>query len=312
MPGTRAESLTLGERVEVFDRIGFSKPAAIIYDAGRDLYWVSNASGLGRGGQGKGFISRLDPEGRIATLNFIDGNRPDIALQSPQGLAVDGNTLFVADGSAILRFDAESGAALGILHIEGASHLSDVAIGPGGDLYATDVGSEPALAVISDAGTDAVYRISGDDAVSVVARRPNLGGPYALLANESGLWMTCTGSNDLLLLVPREGDTTTRESGRLGLPGRAPRGLVQMPDGSFLISSWESGTLFRGYRDGPFQPVIEGLETPVDLGYDSRRQRVLIPLSSGHAVAIFQLVNASVDPLRGAAARPSHSIPFAQ
>ena len=53
-------SLSLGDRVAIFDRVAFASPSAIIYDKDRDLYWVSNLNG--EGPKGKGFISRLEPD----------------------------------------------------------------------------------------------------------------------------------------------------------------------------------------------------------------------------------------------------------
>jgi hypothetical protein len=35
--------------------------------------------------------------------------------------------------------------------------------------------------------------------------------------------------------------------------------------------------------------VITELEGPADLGYDTRRQRLLVPLLTGHSLAIFEL-----------------------
>ena len=125
--------------------------------------------------------------------------------------------------------------------------------------------------------------------VSVVARRPNLGGPFALVATETGLWVTCTGSNELLLLVPSADGTPVDDAGRLPLPGQAPRGVVALPDGTFVITSETGGAAYRGYRDGPFQPIVTDLESPADVGYDARRQRLLIPLLTGHSLAIFDL-----------------------
>jgi hypothetical protein len=62
-----------------------------------------------------------------------------------------------------------------------------------------------------------------------------------------------------------------------------------MPDGTFVISSEATGSVYRGLRDGPFQPIISNLESPADVGYDARRQRLLIPLLTGHSLAIFEL-----------------------
>jgi hypothetical protein len=290
-------SLSLGDRVAIFDRIAFASPSAIIYDKDRDLYWVSNLNG--EGPKGKGFISRLEPDAERATLNYIDGERQGVPLDSPRGLAVFGDVLYVADVTAIRKFKASSGEPLGNIEVPGAVFLSDVAAAVDGSLYIADVGSDPSEASVADEGADAIYQVSPAGQVSVVARRANLGGPFALAANETGLWVACSGTSELLLLVPGADDEAVADAGRLPLPGAAPRGLIALPDGTFAISSEANGTIYRGYRDGPFQPIIGDLEGPADLGYDTRRQRLLIPLLTGQALAIFEL-----SPLRPPADKP--------
>ena len=280
-------TLSLKDRVNIFDSVAFASPAAIAYDSKRDLYWVSNLNG--DDGPGNGFISRLEPTAERSTLNFIDARRQGITLLAPRGLAVFNDVLYVADAKAIRRFKATSGEPLGDIDIPGALFLSDVAVAVDGSLYVADVGSDPNDASVADTGDDAIYQVSPAGQVSVVARRPNLGGPYSLLANETGLWVACTGSSELLLLVPSASGEPVADAGRLPLPGASPRGLVGMPDGTFLISSDATGSVYRGFRDGPFQPVITGLESPADLGYDSRRRRLLIPLLTGHSLAIFDV-----------------------
>jgi hypothetical protein len=284
-------TLRLTDRLALFDKVGFSWPSAIVHDPVRDLYWVSNLNLDGPAGAG--FISRLEPEGALSTLNFIDGRREGVKLTSPHGLAVSGDTLFVADVTAIRKFDANSGEPRDSIVIPGTRYLSDVALGADGTLYVTDVGGDPNLAAVPNEGSDAVYRISASGEVSVVARRPDLGGPVALLSDSTGLWIACTGSADLLLLVPNAGGESP-DAGRLHLPGESPRGITAMPDGTLLISSWTARAVFRGFRDGPFQPIISGLESPADLDYDARRKRLLVPLLTGHALALFQL-----EPLAG-------------
>jgi sugar lactone lactonase YvrE len=253
----------------------------------------------GEGPKGKGFISRLEPDAERSTLNYIDGERQGIPLEAPRGLAVFGDVLYVADVTTVRKFKASSGEPLGNIEVPGAVFLSDVAAAVDGSIYIADVGSDPSEAAIADEGADAVYQVSPAGQVSVVARRPNLGGPFALAANQTGLWVACSGTSELLLLVPGGDDEAVGDAGRLALPGPAPRGLAALPDGTFVISSETTGTIYRGYRDGPFQPIIDGLEGPADLGYDTRRQRLLIPLLGGHSLAIFEL-----SPLRRAPDAP--------
>jgi hypothetical protein len=280
-------SLSLGDRVAIFDRVAFASPSAIIYDKDRDLYWVSNLNG--EGPKGKGFISRLEPDAERSTLNYIDGERQGVPLEAPRGLAVFGDVLYVADVTTVRKFKASSGEPLGNVEVPGAVFLSDVAAAVDGSIYIADVGSDPSEAAVADEGADAIYQVSPAGQVSVVAQRPNLGGPAALAANENGLWVTCSGTSELLLLVPGANDEAVADAGRLALPGASPRGLVALPDGTFAISSETTGTIYRGYRDGPFQPIIADLEAPADLGFDTRRQRLLIPLLGGHSLAIFEL-----------------------
>jgi hypothetical protein len=281
------QTLRIEDRLPLFDRVGFSSPSAILYDEQRDLYWVSNLNLDGP--PGTGFISRLEPSASLSTLNFIDGQRPGITLKAPHGLAVLGPSLFVADVTAIRKFSADSGAPEGSIEIPGTRYLSDVAAGKDGSLFVTDVGSDPNLAPPPGGGSDAVYQISPSGEIATIARRHDLGGPFAILSDERGLWVTCTTTSELLLLVPSPEGTPSPDAGRLRLPGGAPRGLAAMPDGTLLISSWGDRAVYRGFRDGPFQPVLSGLEAPADLDYDTRRKRLLIPLLTGHAVAIFDL-----------------------
>jgi len=283
----RSRSLDLDDRLPLFDRVGFSWPSAILYDRTRDVYWVSNLNLDGP--KGAGFISRLQPDGSQSTLNFIDGRRPGVRLGSPHGLAISGDTLLVADVTALRRFDAVSGEPRDSITIAASRYLSDVAVAADGSLYVTDVGSDPNLAAVPNEGADAVYQISPSGEVRVVARRPDLGGPFALLSDSTGLWIACTGSADLLLLVPSSTGAESPDAGRLHLPGEVPRGIAAMPDGTLLISSWTARSVYRGFHDGPFEPVITGLESPADLDYDSRRKRLLIPLLTGQALAIFEL-----------------------
>jgi hypothetical protein len=279
-------TLKMADRLPIFDRVAFASPTAIAYDAERDLYWVSNLNG--EGPKGNGFISRLEPTAERSTLNFIDGQKQGVALEAPRGLAVFGDVLYVTDVRTVRKFKASTGEALGEIEVPGAVLLTDVAAAIDGSLYVADVGGDPNEASLPDTGDDAIYQISPAGQVSTITRRPNLGGPYALVANENGLWVTCTGSNELLLLVPSVDGEPVADAGRLPLPG-APRGIVAIPDGTFVVASEASGSVYRGYRDGPFQPIISGLETPADLGYDTRRKRLLIPLVNGHSLAIFEL-----------------------
>jgi hypothetical protein len=72
------------------------------------------------------------------------------------------------------------------------------------------------------------------------------------------------------------------------LPGGALDGIVQVGD-SLLISSWQTATIYRGTLGGAFEPVFTDLKGPADIGYDSKRKRVLVPRFLENAVEVYDL-----------------------
>lgn len=282
-------TILLSDRVPGFDRLSFSEPTAALYDPERDVYWISNANGAGA--DDNGFVSRLDPEGEVMILNYIDGARPNVTLHSPAGLALAGDRLLVADVGGVREFDADSGKPLGVIALPSAVHPSDVAVGADGSLYIADLGADPDLAGSDPRGKDAVYRVTPAGDVLTLVKTPSLRGPSALHADASGLWLVDVGAGALARLFKGETpDTPIAEAAErqpLGLGVLS--GLTRLPDETFLVSARDRGAVFRGTPGGAFERVVEGLEGPADLGYDVKRQRLIVPLFSGHALAVFDL-----------------------
>jgi hypothetical protein len=76
---------------------------------------------------------------------------------------------------------------------------------------------------------------------------------------------------------------------------------VKLPDGSILVSSWAASSVFRGSPGGSFEPIIQNVKSPADIGYDSKRHRVLIPIFLGDSIEAHDLPGAATmaaaDPL---------------
>ena len=53
-------------------------------------------------------------------------------------------------------------------------------------------------------------------------------------------------------------------------------GIVALGDG-LLISSWEASAVYRGKPGGAFEVVLPEQKSPADIGYDTKRGRVLVP-----------------------------------
>jgi sugar lactone lactonase YvrE len=257
----------------VVENVGFKTPESVLYDAVADLYLVSNINGSPTELDNNGFISRVRPDGTVDTLRWIEGGSAEVALSAPKGMALSGETLFVTDVTVVRKFDRKTGAPRGVVAVEGSTFLNDLCTAPDQTVYVSDSGL--------DKGTDAVHQIGSDGSVRTVIKGADLGGPNGLLATDEGVWVVTFRSGELLLV-----DASGEKKNAVKPPKGGLDGLVRLGDGSMLMSSWGGGALYRGPAAGPFEAAISNLEAPADLGYDSKRKRVLIPLFKGNAVRI--------------------------
>lgn len=266
----------------VVANVGFKTPESVLYDAEADVYLVSSINGGEVAADANGFVSRLDPDGRVLDLKWIDGSRPDQALDAPKGMAISDGVLYVADITSVKMFDRATGKATGKVTISGATFLNDVAAAPDGAVYVSDSGLKQGKTGLEPSGSDAIYRIAkGEGKAERVIKDKGLGNPNGLLADAEGVWVVTFGSGQLYR-VSREG---RKEAGE-NLPSGQLDGIVQVADGSMLVSSWEGSSILRGSPGAGFLASITGVASPADIGYDSKRKRVLIPLFMGDAVEI--------------------------
>lgn len=263
---------------------GFRTPESVLWDEESDVFLVSNINGPEVEADGNGFISRLDAEGKILDLKWIDGSKSKYSLDAPKGMAFAGEVLYVADITSVKRFDRKNGRALGTVAIPGSSFLNDLAAAPDGSVYASDSGLKADKGELHPDGNDAIYRITPDGKVAKVVKDKALGNPNGLLADADGVWVVTFGSGELYR-VTRDG----RKESSQKLPAGQLDGIVRAADGSLLISSWEGSSVLRGAPGGTFAPVMTGVTSPADIAYDSKRSRVWIPLFTKDAVEIHAL-----------------------
>jgi len=268
-----------GEQMTIRE-VGFQTPESVLYDAAGDVYLVSNINGSPLAKDDNGFVSRVSPDGTVLALRWIDGAAADVTLHAPKGMGIKGDTLFVADIDAVRAFHRTTGAPLGAREMAGATFLNDVAVGADGSVYLTDSGLQAGPEGFAPSGTDAVYRIDPAGRVITLARDSSLGRPNGILADSVGVAVVTFGSGEVYHL--------NRLSGARTPVGKPPAGsldgVVWLPDGSLLVSSWEARAVYRLTITGSWAVAVDSVEAPADIGYDSRRQRVLIPLFTANEV----------------------------
>jgi len=110
-----------------------SLPETPAYDPRTRAIYVSNADAYNPSrDEARQFVSRLRLDGTIDSLRWVTG------LRNPNGLAVQGERLWVAEPGAIVEVDIAGARIVARHDVPGARLLNGIAVGPGGEVYASD------------------------------------------------------------------------------------------------------------------------------------------------------------------------------
>src|SRR5436305_3662335 len=266
---------------------GFLTPESVLHDPVQDIYFVSNINGSPTAKDNNGFISRVRPDGAVENLKFIEGGHGGVTLNAPKGLAIRGDTLWVADIDVVRAFDAKTGAPRDSVSMAslGAVFLNDIAIAQTGALYITDTGIRfDDVGNVLHPGPDRIFRVGTDRQVTVAVRGDTLGRPNGITLDSVGKRFIVVqfGGRSILAWKPGDKAPSVIAKGPGGFDG------VEIAGSRVLVSSWSDSTV-SSYETGQEVKVIAGVPSPADIGYDGKRHRVLIPVFSGNRVEIWQL-----------------------
>lgn len=278
--GAAGAPMTKGPTPIVVQGVGLQTPESILYDRRDDVYLVSNINGNPTGVDGNGFISRMAPSGKVLALKWIDGTKQGVTLNAPKGMAIVGDVLYVTDITAVRMFDRRTGRPRGSIDIPGSTFLNDAAAGRDGPVYITDSGWKPDF---SPSGTDAVYRIDASGKATQIAKGAALKNPNGVAVLPDGTLVIVSGgaTGEHYTLRPGGQPQNVRK-----LPAGGLDGVEVLPGAALLVSSWAASAVYRVERGGEAKVVVKNVQSPADIGYDSKRQRVLIPLFQANRVVI--------------------------
>ncbi|MGE0433149.1 MAG: hypothetical protein AB7K09_03865 [Planctomycetota bacterium] len=279
-----AIKLTLARSVED----GFATPECVIHDEMLDLYLVSNigTEASPANVDGDGYISRVGMDGTMMQQKFIDGAAEGVTLNAPKGMAITGDTLWVADIDVVRRFDHTTGKTIDEIAVPGATFLSGVAADGQGGIFVCDSGTKLAGSAIVQSGSDAIHRIAADGTVSTFVKDRELNGPSAVLV----------AGNEVLVVSYRAPEMRRYKmdgklAGMIKLPKGSLKGIVPDGRGGLLITSLDGECIYCvPDRTGDKVEIALGdLGSPGNLCFDKTHARILLPNYFGNILDIYEV-----------------------
>lgn len=266
---------------EVIRKIeGFKHPESVASDTRH--FYVSNLGNVldPNAKDGDGFISKLNKFGEIMEINAF----PDIKLNSPKGMTILNDVLYVTDVDSIIGIDVRTKKVVWGRMFFGTKYLNDILARDENTLYvsATDANQIYEIDLLSDS-----VRVIGG---SSTPRAPN------------GLGADLVSS--FLFIVSFGEDKESGEIGRLNMRTNEYETVfnemgkfdgVFYSNGRYYISDWGlngKGRLFVYdiRRDGlrEIKPDSGYFQGPADFFYDFATRRIWLPCMLENAVYILK------------------------
>jgi DNA-binding beta-propeller fold protein YncE len=271
--------LGLTFRGEAAQITGLESPNSFVGDLSGKEYFISNINGEPEARDNNGFITKLNAEGKIIHLKFIQGGAGDVLLHAPKGMALVGAILYIADLDQLKAFDKTSGQLIATVSFPTASltrvSLTDVAAAPGGILY------------VSDQAANSIYRVdpSIDHRVDLLIHDERLAGPAGIAIHpRTNHLIVVSWEKGRILEITPDGQLTELESnGFFTSRFKNLSGVDFDQWGNMYVSDITKGKIWRMTRDHRFQVIAEYLPAPADIGIDRVNNLILVPYHYVHA-----------------------------
>jgi sugar lactone lactonase YvrE len=263
-------------------------PESVRYDADLDAYFVSNINGNPSQKDGNGFIVRIDAGNTSAVTMLAQGGKNGVTLNAPKGIAIVGDTLWVADIDAMRAFNKRTGAPIATVDLKPmkATFLNDVVAGPDGSIYTTDSGIFfDAKGAMTHPGHDQIFKITGRKATVAIKSDSALKSPNGIAWDGANSRFVLAPFADKVVSAWKDGDSTVTP---LATGPGGYDGIEVLGDGRVLVTSWADSSV-HAISNGAFRKVIGNVEAPADIGVDTKRNVVAVPRFNAGRVEYFTI-----------------------
>ncbi len=246
-------------------------PQSFIVSPSGEHYFIANANGEPGKQDNNGFISKLDIDGKPIDLHFINGGSRGTILHSPNGMAIVGETLYVADLDTIRGFDINTGHATLTLAFS-QFHLTELT-----DLIADGAGQ---LFVLDTEG-NAIYQIdtTQDHLISLYIQNDRLASPRGLAVHPKTGRLVVVSLDDGTVLEIAQDLSITELISNSFFSGKFQHlsGVDFDQFGNMYLADLTAGKIWRVQPDQKMRPVAEFLISPISVKIDRKKHMILVP-----------------------------------
>lgn len=245
---------------------GIEAPESAYVDPATGLLFLSQiGEGGGKEKDGDGWISKMTVDGEMLENKWVTG------FDSPKGLRSHDGVLWVSDIDQVVSINIETGKVLARIAVPGAAFLNDLAVGPDGTVYVSDMLKSRVIAI-------------KDGKPSVFLEGPEFEHPNGVLVQDGKLLLAGWGG-------PIADDFSTKTPGRLlsvdlktkELTVITPEplgnldGLEADGKGGYLVTDWWAGKVFRISKDGTPTTLATFPQGTADHAYLPEPQLLILP-----------------------------------
>jgi sugar lactone lactonase YvrE len=263
------------------------QPEAVRYDPEQDVFFISNMVGFGSVKDANGYIVEVKAGDLSIGKVFAENGRAGVILDAPKGMTISGDTLWVCDIDVMRAINRKTGVYIGTLDLKpfGALLLNDVTMGGDGAMYITDTGILMTSKGVIYKGADKIFRVSNGN-VSVIAQGAGLMRPNGITWDKQAnrlVVVTFDPFHSQMYTISPNGERRLLGKGDGKFDGVEPLG-----DGRFMVASWNDSSV-RLLGNGENRRIANNVLQPADIGYDTKRNRLAIPVGPLNQMQLWQL-----------------------